>query len=371
MNINQILKEYGLSGEQVKIFEDKLSIFDKKNQFKIFKELMNVFPHPTLRDVENYYQDTSNKLVVKGIDFGGIDQLLCQILNGLTISTSPEEAFPKLVSYLNLVMKYEEEEQKHTHKGAIYFNIGQYLLKHGQIENALHFIHRGLIEDDMKHKGKTKYPNVWSYRIITLDKNFDHFYVKDMIKFIDKKILRGNYSYDDLYNNFLNKPEIVTSNHIGWLNHIAFFHYFLYHLKNRYKNPNDLYYSVLGEITSSNLIGDLCLLIESVCKLDNPSLNKTGRETFNDIHREMQKKYSWKGPGVNGNNFVGAALNGTLSQIFANSYQGSHDPLLNSFYLSWGLRNKVNHKIETIRISELFEKIINKQFEFLLDFIIN
>ncbi len=367
----QILEDYGLSNEQAKNVEQKLKLFDKNN-FQTFKDLINSYPHPSLTDVEAYKSNPTKKVIITDIDYGGIDDLICGTINGITKTTTPDEAYPKLIPYLNVILRYEEIEKKHTHKGSIYFNIGQYLIKTGEVENGLYFIHRGLIDDDMKHLGVMNFPGVYSYQLIILDKNLNHPYVNDMIHFISQKFLKTKYSYDDFFDNFLDKPSKVSANNILWLDHIAFFHFFTFHLKKRYTLPDDLFDSVLGELTSSNLIGDLCLLIESICKLKFPSLNTTGRETFSDVNIEMRKIYSWRGASVNGNDFGIANLNSTLTEIFSNSYKGSTDSLQNSFYLSWGLRNKIHHKINSMGIiRENFKKIIEKQMEFFLDLVIN
>ncbi|MBD3211670.1 MAG: hypothetical protein GF311_03605 [Candidatus Lokiarchaeota archaeon] len=367
----EILHNYGLSKNQSQEVSKKLNSLDYNN-FQTFKDLMNSYPHPSQNDVENYLIDPSNKAIISGIDYGGIDDLICGTINNLKKETPPEEAYSKLIPYLNMVLQYEQQENKHTHKGAIYFNIGQYLIKIGQIEKGLYFIHRGLIEDDMKHIGNMNFPNVWSYQIIILDEKLNHPYVKDMILFLNDEFLKRNYNFNVFFDNFLDKPSKAINNAIIWLNHIAFFHIFLFHLRKLYLLPEDLFKSILGEISSSNLIGDLCLLIESICKLKYPSINVSGRETFSNIYNHVKTQYSWRGAPVNGPDFDLSNLNNTLSDIFSNSYQGSKDPFQNSFYLSWGLRNKVHHKIDSVRIiRENFKSIIEKQMEFFLDLVIN
>ena len=367
----QVFEEYGLSNEQAKKVEEKLKVLNM-DDFQTFKDLLNSYPHPNLSEVENYLKNPKNKVVIPKIDYGGLDDVISATINGFDRATTPEQAYPKLIPYLNAVLQYEEKEKKHTHKGAIYFNIGQYLLKKGQIENGLYFIHRGLIEDHMKHIGVMHFPGVFSYQVIVFDKKLNHPYVNDLIEFLTREILKSRYTYDDFFDKFLNNPSKVANDNILWLDHIAFFHFFAFHLKKRYDLPEDLFNSVLGELTSSNLIGDLCLLIESICKLKFPSLKSTRNPTFNDIYTEIKKKYSWTGPSVNGNDFEITKLKNTLTQIFSNSYQGVNNPFQNSFYLSWGLRNKIHHKIDSMHvIRENFKKIIYKQMEFFLDLVIN
>lgn len=367
----QVFEDYGLSKEQAKTVEEKLNALNM-NDFQTFRDLLNSYPHPNLSDVENYLNNPKNKVVIPSVDYGGLDDVICGTINNLDKKTTPEQAYPKLIPYLNAVLKFEEKDKKHTHKGAIYFNIGQYLLKKGQVENGLYFIHRGLIEDNMKHIGVLHFPGVFSYQLIILDKKLNHPYINDIVEFLSQEILKSNYTYIDFFDNFLDNPSKVANNNILWLDHVAFFHFFVFHLKKRYSLPEDLFNSVLGELTSSNLIGDLCLLIESICKLKFPSLKSTRNVTLNVVYNKIKKNYSWTGPNVNGNDFEITNLKNTLSKIFSNSYQGAKDPLQNSFYLSWGLRNKIHHKIDSMRvIRENFKKIISKQMEFFLDLVIN
>ena len=65
-------------------------------------------------------------------------------------------------------------------------------------------------------------------------------------------------------------------------------------------------------------------------------------------------------------------INSTLSDIFANKYNKVKNNLANSFYLTWGLRNKVHHLVYSNSILEIeFKNIVKKQLEFLIDFLIN
>ena len=145
-NLNNVVEFKWWNCSHNRIEEYGLSNSLDMNDFQTFKDLMNSYPHPSLTDVENYKKNPNNKVTILGIDYGGIDDRLCGTINEIKETTTPDEAYPKLVPYLNAVLQYEEIEQIHTHKGSIYFNIGQYLFKKVQVENALYFIHRGLIE---------------------------------------------------------------------------------------------------------------------------------------------------------------------------------------------------------------------------------
>lgn len=182
-NLIQVFEVCGLSNEQAKTVEEKQNALNT-NDFQTFRDLLNSYPHPNLSDVEKSLNNPKNKVIISKVDYGGLDDVICAIINNIDKKATPEQAYPKLIPYLNAVLLYEENEKKHTHKGAIYFNIGQYLLKKGQVENGLYFIHRGLIEDDMKHIGVMHFPRVFSYQLIILDKKLNHPYVNDLIEFI-------------------------------------------------------------------------------------------------------------------------------------------------------------------------------------------
>ncbi len=365
-----LLIEKGLDTTQAKQVEERLLAVDK-DDYQTLKNLLNSYPHPSSSKVNDYKINSNNKVLVKDIDYGGIDDLICGTINNLRKDTDPEIAYKRLIPYLNAILNFEEEEQKHTHKGAIYFNIGQGLFKKGNVENALYFIHRGLIEDDMKHVGIEIFPRVWSYQLIILDKKFSHPYINDMIKFLTTYILKSNYNYNDIFNKFLNLPSLEKSNNLKWLDHVAFFHFLLLQLKKRIKFPEDIFDSVLGNLISSNIIGELCLLIESICKLKLESKGIKGLNVYNDIYPVLKKKYTWTGTFRN-IDFDESNLSNTLIDIFNNSYRGSTNQFENSFYLSWGLRNKVHHKVDTISLlRDNFNKIIEKQMEFFLEFIIH
>lgn len=130
-----LLIEKGLDLKQAKQVEERLLAVDNQD-FQTFKNLLNSYPHPSLSRVNDYKMNSDNKVLVKDIDYGGIDDLISGTINNLRKDTDPEIAYKRLIPYLNAILKYEEEDHKHTHKGSIYFNIGQGLLKKGNVETA-------------------------------------------------------------------------------------------------------------------------------------------------------------------------------------------------------------------------------------------
>lgn len=67
-------------------------------------------------------------------------------------------------------------------------------------------------------------------------------------------------------------------------------------------------------------------------------------------------------------------LEKVLKDIFNNCYVNNSgktigDEVESSFFLSWGLRNKVHHSIESLEILQrYFKDIIRKQMMFFIDF---
>ncbi len=121
----------------------------------------------------------------------------------------------------------------------------------------------------------------------------------------------------------------------------------------------------------SSIIGDFCLLIESICKLKlnlKGAINKIYLDKKNP-NKGLNSLYKWSGKYITNSDFDDLKLESTLKSVFSNSYKGSTDSLENSFYLTWGLRNNFHHNINSIKIvSKYFKQIIKKQMEFFLDF---
>lgn len=367
--LTDLLKVYGLNSTQISELISALESFLKLHDFDSFKTLINTYPHPTFKDVEDYDKNHNNKVVLNGIDYAGVDdrlyEIICSLKRGFT-----EEVYNDSFSYLNIITQYENEEKQHTHKGAVFYNIGLFLFNKGRIEEALMFIHRGLKEDHMKHIGTDNFPRVDSYKMITLDKTLNNPVINTAIDFITNQFL-GSYSFKNFYIKFLDIPSSVKNAELKWLDHITYFTKLIIQLQRYFNIPDDLYYSTLGELILANTIGEICLLIESMCKL---KLNRTlpSKATFGNIYLELKSNhYSWKANFRN-YDFRDSNLNKILTDIFANNYRGSTDSLENSFCLSYGLRNKVLHNINSLSVlRENFKEIVQKQLEFFVDFVIN
>lgn len=199
--LEDYLKKYGLDTTQITNIYYALDTFHQIKTYNSFKSLLNTYPHPTFKDVEDFNNDHKNKVVLGGIDYAGVDDRMCEIICGLNRGFK-EEVYRDIISYLNWITQYEREEKTHTHKGGIFYNIGQFFFYKGRIEEALLFIHRGLKEDHMKHQGKYNFPKVDSYKMITLDKTLNNPVINIAINFIKKEIL-GSFAFSDLYTKFL------------------------------------------------------------------------------------------------------------------------------------------------------------------------
>ncbi|KKL07207.1 hypothetical protein LCGC14_2588340, partial [marine sediment metagenome] len=186
--------------------------------------------------------------------------------------------------------------------------------------------------------------------------------------FIKNEIL-GSFAFSDLYSKFLDKPSSISQDELKWLDHIAYFTKLIIQLQRYFSLTEDLIYSTLGELFISSIIGNICLLIESTCKLKINSLPNNAQ--FKHIYQELKRNhYSWNA-NLHNDDFLEQNLANTLTDIFNNQYRGSTDSLENSFCLSYGLRNKVLHNINSLNIlREKFKKIVKKQMEFFIEFAI-
>ncbi len=365
--LKEYLKIYGLNTSQITNILSALESFLQTKDYDSFKVLFNTYLHPTFKDVEDFNNDHNNKVVLSGYDYAGVDDRMCEIICDLNRGFK-EEVYRDLIGYLNWITKYEQEEQKHTHKGGIFYNIGLFFFYRGRIEEALLFIHRGLREDYMKHLGKDNFPRVDSYKIITLDNSLNNPVINTAIDFIKNEIL-GSFAFSDLYSKFLDKPSSISQDELKWLDHIAYFTKLIIQLQRYFSLTEDLIYSTLGELFISSIIGNICLLIESTCKLKINSLPNNAQ--FKHIYQELKRNhYSWNA-NLHNDDFLEQNLANTLTDIFNNQYRGSTDSLENSFCLSYGLRNKVLHNINSLSIlREKFKKIVKKQMEFFIEYAI-
>lgn len=85
-----------------------------KNDFKTLKDVLDLYKHPSKQDFEDYINDPNNYLW-KGIDFGKYDNIVFVVYrNKFSIDLNLQDFY----NYLNLVFKYESENDCITHKGA-------------------------------------------------------------------------------------------------------------------------------------------------------------------------------------------------------------------------------------------------------------
>ena len=363
------LANAGFDSNQQEDYLNKIKNFDENNPDTL-KVIFDIYKHPLEENVNDYFKDPSKKVPI-GIKNADIDDLTYLKCINFHPKIPIQEFFTKSGKFLKMVLNYEKREKKHIHKGAIYYNLQLVYLQIGINDIALLNIHKAFIEDDMKHSAAENFPRTYSYKFIVLDETCPHPFVKYLKTFIENEFLKPVYKFEEFYDNFLNKASKLSKEEHKWLDHIVFFNNFLIKLERVYSLSEDIYNSILGELNLSSIIGDFCLLIESICKL---KLNL--KETINKIYLDgsnprkgLNFLYKWSSTFVTSADFDDLKLESTLKSIFSNSYKGSSDSLENSFYLTWGLRNNFHHNINSIKIvSKYFKQIIKKQMEFFLDF---
>jgi len=359
----------GFDSNQQKEYLNKIKKFDENN-LDTLKDIFDIYKHPSEEDVNDYFKDPTKKCPI-GIKNAGIDDLTYLKCINFHSKIPFQEFFIKSRNFLKMVLNYEKVEKKHIHKGAIYYNLQLLYLELGINDLALLNIHKAFIEDDMKHYGTENFPRTYSYKFIVLDETCPHSFVKHLKTFLENEFLKPIYKFEDFYDNFLNKASKLSKDEHKWLDHIVFFNNFLIKIERVYSLSEEMYNSILGELNLSSIIGDFCLLIESICKLKlklKGAINKIYLDRSNP-KKGLNFLYKWSGKFINSAEFEDSNLESTLKLIFSNSYKGSSDSLENSFYLTWGLRNNFHHNINSIKIiGKYFKQIIKKQMEFFLDF---
>jgi hypothetical protein len=359
------------SNQQIE-YLDLIEKFDENN-LNTLKLIFDIYEHPSKGDVDNYFKDPAKKFPI-GMRFADIDDLTYLKCINYHQKMPIQDFFNKSMNFLKMVLKYEKLEKKHIHKGAIYYNLHLIYLQIGVNDLALLNIHKAFIDDDMKHYGIENFPRTYSYKFIVLDETCPNPFVKDLKTFVENDFLEPNYTFKEFYDNFLNKASNLSKDEHKWLDHIVFFNNFLIKLERVYRLSEDIYNSILGELNLSSIIGDFCLLIESICKLKlnlKGAINKIYFDS-RDPNKGLNFLYKWSANFITSSDFDDLKLESTLKSIFSNSYNGSSDSLENSFYLTWGLRNNFHHNINSIKIiSKNFKQIIKKQMEFFLDFTIS
>jgi hypothetical protein len=343
----------------------------KDKDYLALKKVFNSYTRPNLDAVNNYNDKPVNKIT--NTNYKYYDDKIIGII---------PMNIPNWENLLNLIIRYEREENKHVHKGTLYYFLGQQYLLRNYIEKGLLFINKAFMEDDMNHNDSLiKFPNTPAYKFLILNMEDPNQALKPLVEdignFINNSFLSGfAHSYDDFLNNFLNEAanKIDLKEAHLWLDHVIFFNNFIVRLKYTYNELNkteNIFDSISGEIVLSSIIGDLCLLIESTCKVKLNLPGKTFKAIYNALIPSGQNIYNWAGGAVNTSNFKGSSLITTLGRIFNNNYKSTNS-LENSFHLTWGLRNNFHHNIESMSvIKDNFKSIINKQLEFFFDFIID
>jgi len=359
----------GFDSNQQEEYLKKIKKFDENNPDTL-KYIFDIYKHPSEEDVNDYFKDLAKKVPI-GIKNADIDDLTYLKCINFHPNLPFQEFFTKSGKFLKMVLNYEKHKKKHIHKGAIYYNLHIIYLQIGVNDLALLNIHKAFIEDDMKHYGNENFPRTYSYKFIVLDETCPNSFVKIVKSFIENEFLKPKYAFKDFYDNFLNKASNLSKDEHKWFDHIVFFNNFLVKLERVYRLPKDIYNSILGELNLSSIIGDFCLLIESICKLKLKLKGAINKIYFDKKNPNIGLNFlcKWSANFISNSDFNDLKLEATLKSIFSNSYNGSSDSLENSFYLTWGLRNNFHHNINSIKIvSKYFKQIIKKQMEFFLDF---
>lgn len=392
MNIEELrgnLTECGLSNEQIEVFFQLYNILNFKDENSIIN-IFNQHLHPNINQIEQYEQNRNNKINI-GYDFGGVDdkiinKLMFQIYNfhnaiqtlpsgkGIIIS---EGLIRSLINLIMNLLKYEDQRSVHLHKGLVFHDTGLHLIStmaDDPLELGLLMISKAFIEDDMKHLGTDLFPLGHAYQHLNLNKiNPMTTRIKN---FIIKRYLGCETIFQRFKQKFLNKPTTLTNNDeaFRWLDHIIFFNNIMMKIIRINDQPKKLYDSSFGQIVLSSTLGQICLLIESICKL---ICNITG--TYSDIHQNLKNNlYNHQWQNINRrerrqikNDFNENNIQNTVIRILNKNYWISNS-IQSSFILNWWLRNNIMHIIRSHWfISKNFEKIVDKLLEFFFDFIIN
>jgi len=348
--------------------------------YEMLKNLFNTCQRPAIQEITNYNINPLNK--VSDISYADYDDCSLGII--LSKIGASIESYEILLSHID---RYELEENKHIHKGTIYYFLGgQYISKKEDVEKGLLYIHKAFIEDDLKH-----YPSVYqipytpSYKFISLDTNNTKqallAIVRRIVNFIETNFINSyntklnkNISYKDIFDKFLNKA-LATGDH-RHLDHVVYFNLLINKLEKIYKMPKNIFNSLAGEILLADFIANICLLIESYGKYKINISDRTA--TIDKLHKKLIDDgfyATWCNSKINGKDFEEEKLENTLNNLFNNSYSPTNtcitiiDELQSSFFLSWGLRNKVHHNINSIQIlKDNFRTIVEKQMMFFIDF---
>jgi hypothetical protein len=335
------------------------------------KKVFDICSRPTQDQIIAYKQNPKNK--VNDIEYSHFDDKTFGLADIYPLKIE------NYVRLLNLIFKYEDKEKKHVHKGTIFYFLLKEFFEQKRINDGLLFVNKAFIEDDLKHVDtKTVFPNSPAYKFIILDRdNPEHALLRivEEISYFTEEIFLNDFghSYKDFWNKFLNeasKKATMEDAH-KWFDHVNFFNSFIIRLKRTYDLSDiswDIYDSFFGELVLSNFIGELCLFIESFCKI---KLNCPGLTIGGVYYQELKSIYGWHTDYYRGNDFKGENLENTLVNIISDEYHGCRNSILNSFYLTWGLRNNFHHNVESLSIiKKHFKPIIKKQLKFFFDFAI-
>jgi len=385
VKLRRILAKCGLNKHQIEKYLTHYKSLNVNNK-KSIKDILDAYPHPDMKQVEQYESNRSNKLNV-GYDFGGVDDLTVSKLKNQVLRNhiSQTSNIPIVIITPNLIQNLtkiiislfniEHNNNYHLHKGVILHDTGLYMLTSKAIdplEFGLLMINKAFVEDDMKHSGAGRFPLGPAYNHLNLSGSNP--ITLEIKNFLIREFLGNDTEFQHFYNRFLNLPTTISDDDLAfqWLEHIIFFNHVMMNLLRIWEQPKPLYHSYLGQILLGSMIGQLCLLIESICKL---KLNITGE--YGRIYAVLENglyQNSWQvltqteKTQIN-NDFNQSNIQSTILDILKNRYFIT-DSIQCSFILAWKLRNNVMHTIHSHWfISREFQNIVKKIFAFLKDFI--
>jgi hypothetical protein len=270
---------------------------------------------------------------------------------------------------LNIAYEWEKENaRERIHKGSPYHFLGITYLLFGDLVKGFLHIHQAL-EEDKKTQNK-KCPHTPGYHFVTL--NYDQsVYGQDLLKiiaaFVEEKLAQyrkdrnGSLAIAEFKTKFLEKEALVDT--------IFSFVYIIFNLYKLEKGVNkEFVQSDFASLLETNLIFDLCLVIDSIVKtVDNSQyfaehfdyMASRSLLTVNTAKaREANDKFK-----TNFGNTLVEFLSGTFT--FADNSKPTS--IETDLLVVYGFRNYSAHSIESQKIIyqkffEIIQRVLNALF---------
>lgn len=267
---------------------------------------------------------------------------------------------------LNIAYEWENKNQnKRIHKGTPYYFWGVTCILNGDFDNGFLLMHQALEEDKKTHKTDT--PKTPAYYFVTLDYNeLQQFFrpkVLEIAKFLSK--ILGMYrsqrnmslSLNDLKSKFLEETNLQET--------IFSFVFSLFNLKKIFDIDKRLTQNVFSSLQDTNIIFNLCSIIENVIAYKNPNNGKL------TLYHQLNYLSSQASLSLDGNKLSNinrdrdTDFSRTLSDLLQSQYQFndgySPSPIEIDLAVTYFFRNFGAHKIEHQPIIyENFEEITGR-----------